>query len=71
MDIKANFFSKTSAAPAVSMPVIQFVADPKYREDFGMWLYENFDDLAREYKAYGRFLSLSELQDSDSPLDLT
>ena len=69
MDIKPNFFSKTSAAPAVSMPVIQFVNDPKYREDFGFWLYENFDELVAEYKKYGRFLSLSELQDPDSPLD--
>jgi len=68
MDIKANFFSKAATAPApVTMPVIQFVNDPEYRRAFGTWLADNFNILAAEYKQYGRFLSLQEIQ--DSPLD--
>jgi hypothetical protein len=67
MDIKPNFFSSTAKPAPVTMPVIQWVNDPKYRRDFGQWLYENFDTLISEYKTHGRFLSLQELQ--DSPLE--
>jgi hypothetical protein len=69
LDFKQNFF--TSAKPAQTMPEIAWVNDPKYRRNYGMWLYENFDSLTHEYKTYGRFLSLHEIQDTDSPLDLT
>ena len=57
-DIVQNFFKPTTK---VTMPVIQYLNDPEYRRDFGLWLAENFDELAAEYKANGRFLSLAEL----------
>jgi len=70
MDILPNFFSKAATAPApVTMPIIQFVNDPAYRRAFGTWLADNFEELAHEYKKHGRFLTLQELQDTDSPLD--
>jgi len=70
VEIKPNFFANAAAAPApVTMPVIQFVNDPAYRRAFGTWLADNFNELAAEYKAHGRFLTLQELQDTDSPLD--
>ena len=69
MDIRPNFFTKAATAPAPSMPQIMFANDAKYRAAFGGWLYENFDELAREYKKHGRFLSLHEITDPDSPLD--
>jgi hypothetical protein len=71
MEIKTNFFTKAATAPAPTMAQVMFTNDPKYRAAYGGWLYENFDELAREYKLHGRFLALSELQDTDSPLDLT
>ena len=70
-DPKAPFFYKpvSTKAPPVTMPVIQRVNDPQYRISFGQWLAANFDSLVSEYKTHGRFLSLKEFQDSDSPLD--
>ena len=63
-DPKAPFFYKPVAtkAPPVTMPVIQFVNDPQYRVGFGMWLYERFNGLSDEYKKYGRFLTLQEIE---------
>jgi hypothetical protein len=69
IDFKPNFF--TSAKPAQQMLSIALTNDPGYRANFGAWLYQNFDELAREYKEYGRFLTLQEILDTDSPLDLT
>ena len=69
MDTKANFFSKAATASAPSMLQIAFVNDPKFRAGFGQWLADNFDALVLEYKNHGRFLTLAEIQDTDSPLD--
>jgi hypothetical protein len=71
MEIKTNFFMKAATAPAPTMAQVMFTNDPKYRRDYGMWLYGRFEDLVAEYKLHGRFLSLAEIQDTDSPLDLT
>ena len=65
LDFKPNFFTGGTKAQ-VSMPMIQWVNDPQYRAGYGQWLYENFDELAREYKKHGRFLSLQEINE---PLD--
>ena len=64
-DSKAPFFHKpTAAKPAqVTMPLIQFMNDPKYRVAFGLWLYERFNGLTAEYKKHGRFLTLQEIED--------
>jgi len=63
IDFKPNFFS--SAKPASeSLLQIAFCNDPKFRASYGQWLYENFDDLAREYKTYGRFLTLAEIEEN-------
>lgn len=73
MDIFPNFFTKAAVAPAPSPAVtglqIAFVNDPKFRAEFGMWLYERFTGLSSEYKKHGRFLTLHEITDPDSPLD--
>jgi hypothetical protein len=70
IDFKPNFFTGSAANPApvpqVQMLQIAFSNDPKFRADFGGWLYDNFSELAREYKTYGRFLPLSEL---NNPLE--
>lgn len=63
-DIRQNFF--TGAAPQQQMLQIAFVNDPKLRARFGEWLYDNFDILSDEFKYYGRFLSLDEI---NNPLD--
>ena len=55
LDFKPNFF--TTAKPAPTMPEIQFCNDPKFRRDFGIWLYERFNSLTEEYKRHGRFLT--------------
>lgn len=65
LDFKQNFFG--NAKPALEE--IQITNDSVLRANLGAWLYENFDELAREYKANGRFLSLQEIL--DSPLDIT
>jgi len=67
LDLKQNFF--TSAAPAPSMPEIMWANDPLYRREYGSWLYENYETLIAEYKRYGRFLSLSEVENLENPLD--
>ncbi len=69
MDIKPNFFTKAATAPAPSMSQIMFANDAKYRAAFGLWCYNNFSSLVDEYKKHGRFLSLHEITDPDSPLD--
>lgn len=62
LDFKQNFF--TSAKPAPTMPEVQFCNDPKFRASFGGWLADNFDALAAEYKKYGRFLTLAEIEEN-------
>lgn len=67
-NIVENFYKPAAAKPApVTMPLIQWMNDPGYRRDYGMWLHQNFDLLANEYKIHGRFLTLRETQ--DFPLD--
>ncbi len=61
-EIKENFF-RAKPEP-VTMPLIQWVNDPKYRRDFGLWCHENFDSLVNEYKQYGRFLTLKEIENN-------
>ena len=68
-EIKPNFFTGNAQPAPVSLPLIQFMNDPRYRAGYGAWLYDNFDSLVDEYKYYGRFLRLSEFQDTDNPLD--
>jgi len=58
-EIKENFF-RAKPEP-VTMPLIQWMNDPEYRRNYGMWLYERFNGLAREYKEHGRFLTLKEI----------
>jgi hypothetical protein len=53
----------------VTMPVIQFMNDPKYRAAYGRWLYDNFDSLVAEYNTHGRFLSLQEIE--SNPLEFS
>ena len=64
-DPKAPFFHKPTAAKPVqvTMPLIQFMNDSKYRASFGEWLYQNYESLTAEYKKYGRFLTLQEIED--------
>jgi len=66
MDFKTNFFTSAASKPAPTMPEIMWANDPRYRAAFGGWCYENFDILVDEYKYYGRFLSLHEI---NNPLD--
>ena len=40
-----------SAAPVTVVDLVEF----------GMWLYEHFDELADEFKSRGRFLTLQEI----------
>jgi hypothetical protein len=69
LEVRPNFFTKAATAPAPTMAQVMFTNDPKYRRDYGMWLYERFNSLTDEYKLHGRFLTLSEINDPDSPLD--
>jgi hypothetical protein len=65
-EFKPNFFTSAATKPAPTMAEVMFANDAKYRASFGMWLADNFDILADEYKYYGRFLSLHEI---NNPLD--
>lgn len=61
LEIKQNFFTAAKPAPQQQMLQIAFSNDAKLRAKFGEWLYENFDILADEFKYYGRFLTLDEI----------
>jgi hypothetical protein len=63
-DIKQNFFTNASPAPQQQMLQIAFSNDAKLRAKFGAWLYDNFDTLADEFKYYGRFLTLAEIEEN-------
>ena len=70
LEVKPNFF--TSAAPAkpseFQLIQIAFANDPNFRMKFGLWLADNFDSLAAEFKTHGRFLTLQEVERLESPL---
>ena len=68
LDLKQNFFIGSGRAaktetPQVTMPLILWQNDPQFRHGFGRWLQDNFETLVQEYKQYGRFLSLKELDE--------
>jgi hypothetical protein len=73
IDFKSNFFTggakpapeQTPAPPTQAMEIL-WANDPKFRVDFGQWLYENYSSLVDEYKTHGRFLSLKE---TENPLE--
>jgi hypothetical protein len=67
LEIKHNFFTSAKPAPQQQMLQIAFSNDAKLRARFGEWLADNFDTLVDEYKTYGRFLTLKEIQ--ENPLD--
>jgi hypothetical protein len=70
IDFKPNFFTgdgtKPAPVPTTQLLQIALVNDPKFRERFGMWLYDSYSELMEEYKTYGRFLSLKEIESSPS-----
>lgn len=76
-DIKENFFAsddltmeevlklkpvKEKKPEPVTVDTIRLLNDDAFRRDFGMWLYERFNNLTAEYKKHGRFLTLQEIQ---------
>jgi hypothetical protein len=67
IEYKPNFFSKQAASAPSLASQIAWANDPKFRAEFGGWLYDNFSDLVAEYKKHGRFLTLQEL--SENPLE--